>query len=353
MKTIFKTALPAVVALTLLGCEDLQKVTPSPNTTPTNLTTNILFVNASPDAPSLDLYVDNIMTGTSVITGQTQTSYATVPLTTNGLGNVGNINLRAKATSGSIGGVLGSSDAIYRNGNTSTNNFAAANGASYTLIAVDTINRPVPLRTLNSLNFGDVTYYAPVTSFTGKTSANADTVIQLSPDHNNSIVTYNLCKKYNNNVAPAFFVTIGTVPLGSTDVGGLRFLLITDNVIFPATSPVFPVPTSGKFAARFINASPDAGAATCKISTFTVGGAGTYVMSQASFNPNPSVGSRSATVGFSNNVTTIGTYTVTVTAGTKTVTLTGQAFADGGVYSIVLSGSAAKNTLAIALMRNK
>lgn len=353
MRKIFKTAFPAIVAIMLGGCEELQKATPTPNTTSSNLTANFLFVNGSPDAPSLDFYVDNVQTGTSAASGQAQASYTTVPLSTNGIGNVGNINLRAKATGGTIGGVLGSNDLILRNGSTSTNNFAALAGGSYTLIAVDSINRPVPLRTLNALNFGDVTYYAPVTSFTGKTSANADTVIQLSPDHSNSIVLYNLCKKYNGNVAPSFFAPIGTVPLGSTDVGGLRFLLVADNVPFPATSPAFPAPAAGKFAARFINASPDAGSATCKISTFTVG-TSSYAMSNAG-GFTPTVGSRTVTGGlsFSNNLTTIGTYAITVTAGAKTVTLAGQTFADGGAYTVILTGRAAKNTLAITLVRNK
>jgi len=347
-------AFPAAVATMLWSCEDLQKVTPTPNTTPTGLTANVMFINASPDAPSLDLYVDNVMSGTSAATGQAQQGYTTVPLSTNALGSVGNVNIRAKATSGSIGGLLGSSDAILRSSSTSTNNFAAASGGSYTVIAIDTVNRPVPLRTLNAGNFGDVTYYAPVTSFKAKTSTGADTTIQLSPDFNNSIVTYNLCKKYNNNVAPAIFAQVGVVPLGSTDVGGMRFLTIVDNIPFGSVSSIvsFPTPAAGKFAARFVNASPDVASATCKISTFTVG-TSTYQMSSANFNP--TVGSRIVTTGiaFTNNITTIGTYTITVTAGTKTVTLTGQAFADGGLYTIVLSGRAAKNNLTVALTRNK
>jgi len=340
-----------MVAALIGGCEDLQKVTPVPNTTSSNLTANFLAINASPDAPSLDLYVNNVMTGASVTTGQAQAGYTSVSVTTNGVG--ANTNIRAKASTGSIGGILGSNDLIFRAGNNNTNNFVAAAGGSYTLVVVDSINRPVPVRTLNSSNFGDVTYYSSQSSFTAKQKSDGvtDTVIQLSVGSNNSVTTANLLKKYNNNLLPPFFLPIGIVPLGSSDVGGARFLLITDNLPLPATSPVFPVPAAGKFAARFINASPDAGSATCKINSATVGGATTFPMLQANFNP--SVGSRSTTVGFTNSVTAIGTYDVVVTVGSATVKLTAQTFADGGIYTIVLSGRVAKNSLTLTLVQNK
>ncbi len=264
------------IALTM-SCENIPNVTPVPNSTSSNLNANFLFVNASPDASALDFYVNNEALFTGITLGGA-TAYQNVVVTT----NVGsNTRLNVKAPSGTIGGTLGSNDLIFRSTNTGVGNFAAANGGNYTVIVVDTISRPKPLRTANSLGFGDVTYYAPVTSFKGKTSANADTVIQLSPDYNNSIVTFNLCKKYNNNVAPSFFVALGAatvpIPLGATDPGGLRFLVLTDGA--------FPTPAAGKFAGRFINAAPDASSASCTISTAaptTVPGQTTYPLSVAS-----------------------------------------------------------------------
>lgn len=343
----------AIIALAVIavGCEDLQKVTPVPSTSSSTLSANFLLINASPDAPSLDFYVNNVMAGASVANGQGQNGYTAVGVTTNSVG--ANTNIRAKASSGTIGGVLGSNDLIFRAGNNNTNNFVAADGGSYTVIVVDTLNRPVPVRTLNSSNFGDVTYYSSKSSFTAKQKSDGvtDTVINLNVGSNNSITTANLLKKYNNNVLPSFFVPIGIVPLGSSDVGGPRFLLLTDNLPLPATSPVFPVPTAGKFAARFVNAVPDGTSATCKINAVTVGGLSTFPMSQASFNP--SVGSRSTTVSFTNNVTSIGTYDIVVTMGTTTTTLKTQTFADGGIYTVVLTGQVAKGNLAVTLVKNK
>src|SRR5579859_1459630 len=342
MNMNMKTTIKIFAAISFLGflstgCEDLQSVTPTSNFPQSNLSAKFTFVNASPDAPSLDLYVNNTKVGISVTPTQAQPGYSTVPITTNNVG--ANTNIRAKATSNSIGGILGSSDIIYRSGNTSTNNFTAAAGASYTLIALDTLNRPKPLRTLNSQNFGDVTYYSYVNQFV------SDTTIQLSG--NNSIVIANLIKQHNSGNLPSTFIPIGVVPLGSSDVGGPRFLLITDNLPAPATSPVFPTVTAGKFAARFINASPDAGTATCQINSVTVGGLTTYPMLQSNFNP--TVGSRSTTVAYTNNVTAAGTYDIVVTVGANTFKLLGQSFADGGIYTVVLAGSKVKGTLAVAL----
>src|SRR5882762_8485324 len=101
MKTYLKisTLVVAIAAITV-ACEDLQTVTPSPSTTSSNLSANFLVVNASPDGPSLDLYVNNVMAGASVTSGQGQSGYTNLPVTTNSVG--ANTNVRAKASSGSI-----------------------------------------------------------------------------------------------------------------------------------------------------------------------------------------------------------------------------------------------------------
>lgn len=361
------------VLFAAVACEDNQSPTPkTTNTNPLTLSANFLLINASQDAPSLDMYVDNVKYGNSVSGTTGQSLYTPIPLTINAPtingSAVASTNIRAKASSGSIGGVVGSSDLIFRAGNNNSNNFTAVSGGSYTLIVVDSLNRPKPLRTLNSSGFGDVTYYSSVSSFTAKkiSDASADTVIQLSVGSSNSVDLANLLKKYNGGNLPSFLVPIGTVPLGSTDVGGVRFLLITDELPLPSSTRL-PIPTAGKFAVRFVNASPDAGTVNCKIngvsvinglnysSTGTVGFS--YPMTQANFNP--SVGSRGGsatspvTAGFKNDFAAAGSYDISVVAGAKTVTSNAQTFVSGGIYTVVLTGSFSKNTLAIALVQHK
>jgi hypothetical protein len=210
-----------------------------------------------------------------------------------------------------------------------------------------------------------VTYYSSVGSFTAKKISDpaADTVIQLNVGSNNSIVTANLLKKYNNGSLPSFFVPIGIVPLGSTDVGGVRFLLVTDELPLPSGTRL-PVPSVGKFAVRFVNASPDLGSITptCKIGTTSLtSGTFVYPMTQPSNqgNFNPSVGSKGGsatspvTVSFKNDFAAIGTYDITVGVGATTITLATQTFADGGIYTVVLVGSSAKGTLQVVLVQNK
>jgi hypothetical protein len=311
------------------------------NGTPSAYTANFVFVNAVPDdASGLDLYINNLKVGASVPSDSAQSISTNVPITSNGV--FANTGIRAKATTATIGGVLGSSDLIFRSTSTSSNNFQASNAGYYTLIAVDTVNRPLPVRTLDAGNFGNTTYYSAQSSFTGKGLTGQDTTINLTIGSNNSIVLYNLVKKANNNVAPSFLIPIGIIPLGSSDPGGSRFLLYSDAIPTPITS--------GKFAARFVNASPDAGAITVTVNGTTLAGQLTYPMTQANFNP--SVGSRSATLAFTNNFAAAGSYSVVVKAGTTTITKK-VAFADQGVYTIVLTGRLAKNTLNITVAQNK
>ncbi len=359
MKTIFKINAFAIgLAMVWAGCEPVEKNNPVPNSNSSNLSSKFLFVNASPDAPALDFYVNNIKTESGLKLGAAS-SYATIPMTMNSV--TSNTNFHVKADSGVIGGLLGSNDLIFRAGTTNVNNFQAVSGGYYTVIVVDTIKRPKPLRTSNKAGFGDITYYAPATSVHGKSLANVDTVIQLSPDFNNSLVDYNFC--LSRQVSPSFFVALGTtnangapgnpVPFGCTDPGGPRFVIISDYLPSPATSPVWPTPTAGKFAARFINVSPDAGTASCKINAATVGGQTTNPMlASAAFTV--AVGSRNGvTVNFSNDVTTAGSYTADVTVGASTYSSAPFAFASKGSYTVILSGSKAKGTLTVTVVRNK
>jgi hypothetical protein len=352
MKNITKKISICIVGL-LVGfasCKDAFDQDPDLTATPGNFTANFMMINASPDAPALDFYVNNVLTGSpGLTTASGQSAYTAVAITSNN--TFANTNIRAKATTGVIGGVLTKSDIIYRGSNAGTTNFQAANGASYTLIVVDTLNRPVPIRTLNSGNFGDITYYSARAVYNAKTKAGADTAIALTIGSNNSIVTGNLVKKYSpGGVFPSFFAPIGIVPLGSSDVGGPRFILLTDGTL-PAG---LPTPTAGKFAARFVHASPDLGAVTVTVgATSLTSGLFTYPLTQANFNP--TVGSRSTTAAFANNFANSGIpYDITVKQGATVVaTLLAQNFVDGGDYTIVLSGSFAKNTLKVVLVRNK
>jgi len=334
----------------LLACEDVDTLTPVPSTDPSTYTAKFLLVNATPDGPALDLFINNIKVGTSVTPGEGQSAFSIVPITSNAV--LDNTNIRSRASSGTIGGVLGSSDLIYRAGNTNTNNFRASNNAQYTLIVVDSINRPIPIRTLNDLNVGDITYYSSEPSFTAPKKVGAgDTTIVLSVGSDNSIVTINLVKKYNSNAIPSFIVPIGIVPLGSSDVGGIRYYLWQD--VFPAF--VNASDSTNKAGFRVVNASPNApglkfrlkGTANLNLNS---GNAASYIVSNAG-GQTPSVGSRTATSSTANftllTIATAGTpdtYDIEVSADNFATVFKKIAVTFGGSankassYTIVVSG---------------
>lgn len=279
----------SAVAIIMLGgmwaaCSDPDMLDPVINTDPSNIKTDFLFINASPDAPSLDLYINNEKVGESLESGESWSSYQNVDITAAGV--FANTNIRAKATSGKIGGVLNGSDLIYRAGNNNSNNFQASANTKYTLIVVDSINRAKPVRTLNASNIGDITYYSPVKTFTAPSKLDgSDTTINLT--ENNSVVTVNLVKKYNGGVQPSFFTPIGIVPLGSSDAGGVRFYLLQDFA---------PTPVDDKAGFRFLPLSPNAPTLHARLvpgvgSPIVLTGTGAaYAFGTGAFNP--SVGSR-------------------------------------------------------------
>lgn len=278
LKTLAKACAVSIAAV--WACEDPEYITPVPNPQPSGFSANFLFVNVAPDAPSLDMYVNNTKTGASTAFGVGQAGYTTVSITSGGAGGfTANTNIRAKATTGTIGGVLGSSDVIYRAGNNNANNFAAINGARYTLFALDTITRPKPLRKLNASNFGDTTFFNPLTG--GYISVVEKAA--LSPEQRAKVVP------------------IGTVPLGASDPGGVRFYLLRDNY------PTFAAGNVTQSAIRLVQASPRnyTDPLWVRLNPVSVGSIislGTNVPYILSFaNPNgsanfsPSVGSRTAT----------------------------------------------------------
>ena len=91
-------------AVLLMGCEQTDYPTAIPATGPSEAAAaRVLFVNASPDAPALNFLVENRVLGTAIASGQS-TTYVNVP--------VGVVQLRARAATGTIGGVIGSNDIV-------------------------------------------------------------------------------------------------------------------------------------------------------------------------------------------------------------------------------------------------
>lgn len=316
MKKTIKTLTIGALAV-LFSCEDVETLKPEPATEASNFTANFLFVNATPDAPALDLYVNNENVGNSVAVGEGQDDYNTVAITSNAV--IANTNIRTRAASGTIGGTLADADLIYRAGNANTNNFTAANGAFYTIFAVDSVARPKPIRTLNALNFGDVTYFSYAPSFTApKKVGTGDTTIYLNVENfgvdsepsaefasANPVTAFNLVKKYNANVNPSFMTSLGIVPLGSSDVGGIRYYLLQD--VFPTFNAA---DSTTKAGFRIVNASPGSGGLFVRLKFVSGTGANinipvvgsnpatfsfVNVMSNVSGGLQPSVGSRTAT----------------------------------------------------------
>ncbi len=337
MKSTYKiTALILALGLGIFSCDENDGIPEAVPATslPTN-TANFLLINAVPGGPSLDFYVNGLKTGASLNATQGQQGYSTVPITTPGA--IANTSIRAKATSGSVGGVLGSRDAIYRAGNTNVNNLVASPNARYTFIAIDSITRPAPVRTfsLNVLNVlaGDLTYLVRATG----AQISRDQWLALPSDAERNKT-----------------VSLGTVPAGSTDVGGVRFLLLTD------TYPAFPVGNTTQSAIRFVNAIPNAYATPTNTrisarlrpvaagSNIPLASNAEYIMSVAG-GFSPSVGSRATTAAFTLRATATGTLdseqieyvleigtdpTFTIVAYTSPV----LKFAVGKIYSIVGTG---------------
>ncbi len=282
MKYTNKTLMVVGLIAGLFSCNEMVSPTPNLTKPAASYSANFLFVNASADAPALSFFVNNDKIGTDAGSdtpgSYAQVAYTQVPLTSPGFagGLTANTNIRARAASGSIGGLLGTNDLIYRAGNTNVNNFVGVSGNSYSVFVVDSINRPAPLRTYNSGNFGDITYYNPKT---GTQISVVDKANITDPTELGNLVT------------------IGVVPLGASDIGGPRFYLVQD--VFPTIS----APTT-QAGIRLVNAVPNANGTPGQPSlsirlrpaagaAISLGAATTHVTNSASLNP--SVGSRTVT----------------------------------------------------------
>jgi hypothetical protein len=368
MKSTYKTiGLTAALTVSLFSCDENDGVRPADLTVanPAPYSANFLLINAVPDGTSLDLIINSSKIGASVGVAQGQAGYTSVPITSAGF--FANTNVRARGTSAPIGGRLGANDAVYRAGNTSTNNLTAANGARFTFIALDSINRPAPLRTL-SINpvtnalAADVTFY---------NRANGQ---QISLDQWKALPS----DAARNNTVPLGALGVSglpntPIPTGITDPGGVRFLLITD------TYPTFTSPNTTQSAIRFVNAVPNsyslptntrisarlkpAAGATLTLGTtnteYVMGTGGVTTTSVLGFSP--SVGSRAVTA--TSSATTFGLPFPLVTTAIDAVTpiaytlefsldgfttpaiafsLPNQTFAVGKIYTIVARGIVGK-----------
>lgn len=331
MKAIHKIlGLTAAMSISLLSCDENDGIRKADTTVanPSTNSANFFFINATTDGPSLDFFVNGVNQGTAALGSGLTGGYKNVAITTPGLNNIANTSIRAKATSGTIGGLLGSNDLLFRATNTGIGNLVAAPNARYTFIAVDELDRPVPLRTfsLNSVTnalAADITYY------------NRTTKAQISND----------AYKALSAGEQANFVSIGTVPAGTSDPGGIRYFAITDT--YPTDANIAAAVTGNLSFVRFVHASPNAPAVSVRLvptgagSNQTVVTGASYVMGVGNFNP--SVGSRTNTVAFptTGNVAS-NSYTVEVhTNATFTalaLSVPNVTFVPGKIYTIVARG---------------
>jgi hypothetical protein len=291
------------------------------------------MINATVDGPALDFYVNGVNLGSSALGSGLASGYKNVPITTPGLNAIANTSIRSKAVSGStIGGLLGSSDLIFRATNTGIGNLVAAPNARYTFIAVDELGRPQPLRTFsknlvtNALA-ADITYY------------NRLNRKQISNDDFK-----------NPEITPpseqANFVSIGTIPAGVSDPGGIRYYAITDT--YPTDAAIAAAVTANQSFIRFVHASPNAPGVFVRL----VGSSTIPLVTTAALNVmsvaggfTPSAGARTATLGWPAAAATgvaTNTYTVEVhTNATFTalaLSVPNVTFTPGKVYTIVARG---------------
>lgn len=162
-----------IICAALAACQSTDYPDPQPATSPSPNQARFLFVNASPDSPALNFFIENTQAGQSQTFNQA-TGYTT--------SQVGPVQLRARAASGQIGGVLGSNDLLYRAGATNQTNFSALANSSYTVFVVDTLNRPRPT-TSNATNLGGPQFIVVTDTLTAPPAGTARVrVFNLAPD---------------------------------------------------------------------------------------------------------------------------------------------------------------------------
>lgn len=252
MKTINKSLLITTgIALGLLACGEPELPTPNTFSNGATYKANFSFANATANGPSLDFYVNGIKLGTAAPSiGSTLFTTIQIP-TPGGAGTVtANAAIRSKATSGKIGGALGASDLIYRAAASGAiNPFAAVNNGTYTVIAIDDTARVIPPRLSRRIS--------PTLAVVDQTYWNPNTGTFISASRRDSLNPAN-CPACVDQTVPTTIeygniVTIGLVPLGLTDPGGIRYYVTTDAPLFFTAATL---PTNAGI--RYVNAISNA-----------------------------------------------------------------------------------------------
>lgn len=331
----------AGIVVALLSCSEPDLPTPNTYTSGATYKSNFSFGNATVDAPSLDFYVNGIKLGAaSPGVGSALPTSIQIPSPGVSGGFTTNASIRAKATNGSIGGLLGSSDLIYRSASNGTNNFGAVNLANYTVIAVDSINRPVPVRLSRitpTVSTPDATYWNPNTM----SMISASRRDSLNPANCPACINWDgVAQTPSTATEYANLVTVGLVPLGLTDPGGVRFYVTTDTYLTFTAGTV--VTNAG---IRFINAVANAnGISAAANANGSAGGPPIYARLRPSAGPNVTLAS-----GTSSVIGVAGGFNPT--AGSRTagnVAFTSQAIAAAGIptsYTLEVSSDSGYVTI--------
>lgn len=137
--------LTTIFIVVAFGCAAPEYPEPTPAVEAASSSANVKIIHASPDAPTLNFFVNNTLLGNALSNGQSFSAYSQSP--------VGQASMMAEAVNGKIGGTLDTSPILFRTGVTNQNNFTFADDAFYTFIVTDSIHRPKP-STLNATNPG-------------------------------------------------------------------------------------------------------------------------------------------------------------------------------------------------------
>ena len=162
-KNILTLAATAFVTAGLVSCQETEYPAAVPASGASTLTARVLFVNAAPGVAPLNFFVSNVAAGTNVALGS-HTGYNPTP--------VGPIQLRAKAATGAIGGVLGTDDILFRAGATNQTNFTAAAGTNHTFFVTDTLNRAKPT-TIGATDLGGPRFLNVIDNLAAPAAGNA------------------------------------------------------------------------------------------------------------------------------------------------------------------------------------
>lgn len=245
--------LSAVVAAAFLStalftaCQDTDYPDPQPATGPSTNQARFLFVNAAPGVPALNFFIENNQVGQSLQFGQSASAYAPA--------QAGPIQLRARAASGQIGGVLGSNDIVFRAGATNQNNFSANANTSYTVFVTDTLNRPRPTTT-NATNLGGPQFVVVTDTLTAPDANTARVrVFNFAPDV--STVSVRLVNPTTNQGAATFLnraysnvsgqnLRYSNVPAGNYTVQVYTQATIPSEVSSPASTTANVTLAGGK-----------------------------------------------------------------------------------------------------------